>query len=483
MAVVDVYPGLNAINNAIAAAAAGDSIHIHAGNYPENVVVNKQLQLVGADGHQEAIINPAAGDGVVVTAFGCWIENLRANGSGANIGFRPQGNACFINRCIAQCWLAGFYSETGTLSIHYTNCLAYDCTYGWYGAANRDVWCFHCTAVDNVTAGFAANVAGDLLPFACLAAENGTDYINGFAGTAWNVSSDLTAPGNQSRTGFLAANFINYAGDDFGLAFAGENGANIAGWPLSREDYLENTRERDTRIFYAGFHDPYVPPGLAPPECCGAIDAAPAAQGCILVRFCEMLCSEGTVPYRYEFHVKHVDLGPLTCDEIDAGTWYARSVYNDEVLYGGSPMPSGSPMPPGAILQALIAFEAWNQHGDNIHLFTNRQYYIAVRAVAIDADDRIYEDDNCEVVVSWSSGYQGIQWEHILSWPCLELCSGQKFDIGDIPPVETAITDIPNLDVGVRSGVGLEAALSQIGANLDRMIGQVLAGGQRQQGR
>jgi len=194
-----------------------------------------------------------------------------------------------------------------------------------------------------------------------------------------------------------------------------------------------------------------------------------------------MECDDLTVPYRYDFHVKHVDLGPLTCAEINAGTWYARSCYNDEVNFAAGSPEWGSPGPNPAILEALIAFEAYNQHGDNVHLFTNREYQIAVRAVAIDATDTIYEDDNCEVVISWSSGYQGIQWEHILSWPCLEICDGQMVginavpdvDIATLPEVEVAPIDVqrmPNVPVSITAGINFRDSFADFGAKLDRFF-------------
>jgi hypothetical protein len=279
-----------------------------------------------------------------------------------------------------------------------------------------------------------------------LASDNGTDYNNMYAaGSAWNVSSDLTAPGSGSRTGFTNNNFVNYAGDDFRLNYPqNATGANIDGWPLVDVDYLLNTREKDTLIFYAGAHDPYVPPAGGAPTCLGVIDAAPAAQGCILIRFFEMVCAEATVPYRYDIHVKQLDDGVLTEAEIDNGDYYARSIYQEDVA--GYPNEGVSPALPPAVCSALIAFEAYNQHGDNVHLFTNRQYYVAVRAVAIDTTDTIYEDDNDEVALSYSSGYQGIQWMHILSWPCLDLCADQEISIAGIPPVSVAVTSTPPVE-------------------------------------
>jgi hypothetical protein len=294
-----------------------------------------------------------------------------------------------------------------------------------------------------------------------LASDNGVDYLNAQAlDCAWNVSSDLTAPGSGTRTGFNNANFVNYAGDDFRLAAAGENGANIDGWPLVREDYLGNLRERDTLIFYAGAHDPYVPPTGGLVTCLGMVDAQPAAQGSIWIRFYEM-CPGGTlVPYRYDVHVKRFDNGPLTAAEIDAGTYYARSFYADELNgCGGEGSPPGSGGLPG-ILQALIAFEAPNDitasvipNDENMHLFTNRQYWIAIRAVAIDpVTNVIYQDDNVEVALSYSSGHQGELWTQILDCVAVEPCAGAgNFGVnatvaGPLPSITVA--GLPDLVIG-----------------------------------
>ena len=52
--------------------------------------------------------------------------------------------------------------------------------------------------------------------------------------------------------------------------------------------------------------------------CLGIIDAVPAAQGSIWIRFYEMCPDAGTVPYRYDVHVKRADGGILTPAEINA---------------------------------------------------------------------------------------------------------------------------------------------------------------------
>ncbi|MBN1689817.1 MAG: hypothetical protein JW901_02210 [Dehalococcoidia bacterium] len=75
------YPTINA---AIAAAAAGDTINVAAGNYPENVVIDKGITLNGAPG---ATINPAAGHAVTITAS---TEATPTTVNGFNI--TPQDN-------------------------------------------------------------------------------------------------------------------------------------------------------------------------------------------------------------------------------------------------------------------------------------------------------------------------------------------------------------------------------------------------------
>ena len=481
------------IQGAINASASGDGVVVHetVGNaYNENITDNALdgVQLVSAVPNQGIRIWSAAGNIVVINGNDSWlVENFEIDGVGT-----AQRGLYFVNAggCVARGVIAHdvtgeaiFMSGTGDPAYLGIDCVGYNAQNGIRGGTLDDAKFIHCTACCCVNNGFLG-AANALNAVACLSFSNGVDYLNNnVAGCAWNVSQDLTAPGPGSRTNFNPANIINI----WQLAFEGENGANIDGWPLDPEDALRNERSRDTLIFYAGAHDPYVAPGPGAPICCGAIDAAPAAQGCILVRFCEMDCDDLTVPYRYDFHVKHLSLGPLTCDEINAGTWYARSCYNDEVNFAPGSPEIGSPGPNPAILQALIAFEAWNQHGDNIHLFTNREYQIAVRAVAIDANDTIYEDDNCEVVISYSSGYQGIQWSHILSWPCTYFCDGEHLDVGlgdainvnvgALPAVnvnDIGVERMPNLDVGMRSGMNIQDAIGELGRQFGQKIGELM---------
>jgi hypothetical protein len=178
------------------------------------------------------------------------------------------------------------------------------------------------------------------------------------------------------------------------------------------------------------------------------VDAAPYAQGLIKVRFYEMVCIEG-VPYRYEFHVKPLLSGPLTQSEINLKTYYTVSMYQAQInpdLYNGSPF--GVP----GIAEAAIAIEA----GDNLHPFSNQQYQVCVRAIAINGDV-IGEDDNIEVVISYSNGYQGTTSVHITALPCIEFCNPIDLSINSLPeikvsaeskPLEILVpTGLPNLNV------------------------------------
>jgi hypothetical protein len=188
-----------------------------------------------------------------------------------------------------------------------------------------------------------------------------------------------------------------------------------------------------------------VGPGV--PTCLGVIDASPYAQGCILVRWYEACPDAGVPIWRYEFHVKRAVSGPLTPGDLAAGTYFARAV-GAEVINGCIPQsPSlGSPQLPG-ILQAAIAFESPGDitppvvAGDeNMHLFTSQQYYVAVRAIALDAANVVYEDQNEEQVLSYSTGYQGEVWQHILTWPCLELCD-------DPPTIPVSVVGLPGITI------------------------------------
>jgi len=492
------------INGARAVAASGDVLAVYgngatplvSGDYNENIVDGglDAIQVIGmlqSEGFLPAIrVHNNAGTLLTVAGNNVWmIENLEFDGEGGALrGVQGCGYNGRVARCVMHdCTQAGAYSNnTTTLWI---NCHAYDNgSWGFYGGATQIVPFVHCTAVDNTLVGFTGPAANDTHCIACLASDNGVDYANAVAvSCAWNVSSDGTAPGAGSRINFDNANFANYAGDDFRLVYPqNANGADIDGWPRVREDYLSNIRERDTLIFYAGAHDPYAP-GVPTVTCSGVVDAVPAAQGSIWIRFWEMCITGAADPYRYDIHVKRFDNGPLTAAEINDGTYYARSLYAEE-LFGcaGLGSPAGSGGTPG-ILQALIAFEAPGDitpsvvpNDENMHLFTNREYYVAVRAVAIDANNVIYEDDNTATTISESSGHQGELWTRILDCVAVEACEGAgsipvsvsglpDVNVADLPDLVIASfddelsVDVPPLDTFIRAGDEASVRLPGVG--------------------
>jgi len=457
------------IQGAINASVSGGDIGVRPGDYNEALTDNglDGIHLFGLGGVPR--VHWGAGAAVITIAsnHGWIIENLEvdAEDGAARCIYFSASNQSRALRCICH--------NSTVYNIHFLNsrasainCASYAAGQHGYYSTNDDGLCVQCTAQGNTLGGFQGGAASQISVQGCLASGNGTDFVNARATySSRNVSGDGTAPGTNVRIGFNPANLINI----WQLAFGGENGANIAGWPLSREDILENLRSRETLEFYAGCHDPdpFDPcPSVTPPICFGMIDAAQAAQGCIHVRWFEACILEGEL-YRYDFHVKRLDNGPLTPAEIDDHTYYARSLYADEItgcMDSGSPAHMGSPMGDPGILQALIAFEAPNDitgevvpRDENMHLFTNREYHVAVRAVAIDGN-LIAEDDNTQVVTSWSSGYQGVLWHHILSWPCLELCKAilqigihgiPTVNVGTLPKLTLDVENVPPLVVDV----------------------------------
>lgn len=194
------------------------------------------------------------------------------------------------------------------------------------------------------------------------------------------------------------------------------------------------------------------------PVCLGVLDAEPCAQGGIKVRFSEMICLEG-VPYRYDVHIKKLLSGPLTKAEIDLGTYYARSFYQDQInpyLYSGSPF--GDP----STGEVVVMEESPGESGDNVHLFTNQQYQIAIRAVAIKVDT-IAEDDNDAVVVSYSNGYQGIHTVNIGSAPKIDVDAAITgvASISSLPDLVLDTTNVP--EIGVKKMPNLNVRITPKG--------------------
>ena len=82
-ATIQVYPGPNALANALAAAHSGDTLNIHAGTYNERVTVNKaNLKLQAAAGSRPIIDGQCGGTYTIrVIAGGVTTTGLRIRGA------------------------------------------------------------------------------------------------------------------------------------------------------------------------------------------------------------------------------------------------------------------------------------------------------------------------------------------------------------------------------------------------------------------
>ena len=82
------------IGAAISAASAGDTIIVWPGTYAENVVVNKQLQIIGTS-RSGSIIQVSSGHALYVSADGCTIKSIKAitTASGIAASDRMVGNS------------------------------------------------------------------------------------------------------------------------------------------------------------------------------------------------------------------------------------------------------------------------------------------------------------------------------------------------------------------------------------------------------
>jgi parallel beta-helix repeat protein len=87
---IEVFPGPNAIGNALAIANAGDTLNIHAGTYSEHVTVRTDdltLQDAG-DGTVTVDGTCSASDTIQIKGDGVTIRGLRVIGAG--VGFAPK---------------------------------------------------------------------------------------------------------------------------------------------------------------------------------------------------------------------------------------------------------------------------------------------------------------------------------------------------------------------------------------------------------
>ena len=89
-AVIEVYPGPDALKNALAIANSGDTLNIHAGTYTEHVTIGTTDLTLRAAGDGEVTVDGgcSAATTVDVRADGTSIRGLRVIGAG--LGFSPM---------------------------------------------------------------------------------------------------------------------------------------------------------------------------------------------------------------------------------------------------------------------------------------------------------------------------------------------------------------------------------------------------------
>ncbi|MEX2252689.1 MAG: hypothetical protein WD649_00910, partial [Thermoleophilaceae bacterium] len=90
---IDVHPGKNAINKALARADSGDTIRIHTGHYRESLIVGKRVKLVAAKGDEPPVIDGRCRTGIVIAvrAPGVLLRGLTVIGADEGFGSAPIG--------------------------------------------------------------------------------------------------------------------------------------------------------------------------------------------------------------------------------------------------------------------------------------------------------------------------------------------------------------------------------------------------------
>ncbi len=147
-----VYPGASGLNNyttiqaAIDNASAGDTIMIWAGNYTENVLVNKTLTIIGNSTTNTTIDGGGSGDVMQITAGLVNISGLTMNNSGSLIGDAgikiDNSDRCRIESCNLSNISNGIYLERSWFNtIKNNNCTnnTYSGIYVTDGSSNNSI--------------------------------------------------------------------------------------------------------------------------------------------------------------------------------------------------------------------------------------------------------------------------------------------------------------------------------------------------------
>ncbi len=213
------------IQAAVNQAQAGDTIIVKAGNYPENVSINKSL-ILRSEVPQGAVVNPASGNIFAVSASGVTIDGFNINESAAATGYGiystgGQSNCVFQNNAISNVKYGLYLTGAGTSNTIAGNTIS-------VSTASSSVCVYLSSSKNNIIRGntISARVygmrfsssTGNILygnSFTPVAGVN--VYASSNAGNNWSSPTPVTYRYN-------GAWYTSRVGNYWGLAYTGTDG-------------------------------------------------------------------------------------------------------------------------------------------------------------------------------------------------------------------------------------------------------------------
>jgi len=125
------------IQDAVDNASAGDTILVYDGTYNEDVVLDKQLNLIGADWPE--VVASDTGDGITVNADGCVIDGFSSQSvNGNGIVLYSSNNVISNNRCSNSS--VGIYLDSSSNNNSLTDNFVYSNTVGiWLDSSGNNM--------------------------------------------------------------------------------------------------------------------------------------------------------------------------------------------------------------------------------------------------------------------------------------------------------------------------------------------------------